>query len=114
MIRRPPRSTLFPYTTLFRSLVEIDDPRRCQPDRVLQLEGHRAPAKPNLDEHAPGHAEGLVVAEAVRALNDELVAHAGDIRRNRFLDGHCPSSLPRLGARLKRRIRRSRPRYGIT
>src|SRR5258708_14900560 len=28
MIRRPPRSTLFPYTTLFRSNVggEIDDP----------------------------------------------------------------------------------------
>src|SRR2546426_11097694 len=24
MIRRPPRSTLFPYTTLFRSAVEID------------------------------------------------------------------------------------------
>src|SRR3712207_7167113 len=27
MIRRPPRSTLFPYTTLFRSVVEdADDP----------------------------------------------------------------------------------------
>src|SRR2546428_3825407 len=26
MIRRPPRSTLFPYTTLFRSLLH-DDPR---------------------------------------------------------------------------------------
>src|SRR2546427_2459107 len=25
MIRRPPRSTLFPYTTLFRSLVERGD-----------------------------------------------------------------------------------------
>src|SRR2546429_9232441 len=25
MIRRPPRSTLFPYTTLFRSLGEIDE-----------------------------------------------------------------------------------------
>src|SRR3712207_8299131 len=25
MIRRPPRSTLFPYTTLFRSFVEGDD-----------------------------------------------------------------------------------------
>src|SRR3712207_7623875 len=25
MIRRPPRSTLFPYTTLFRSGVEIDE-----------------------------------------------------------------------------------------
>src|SRR5256884_6973266 len=24
MIRRPPRSTLFPYTTLFRSLVDVE------------------------------------------------------------------------------------------
>src|SRR2546426_6388992 len=28
MIRRPPRSTLFPYTTLFRSLLEACEPRR--------------------------------------------------------------------------------------
>src|SRR3712207_7128905 len=27
MIRRPPRSTLFPYTTLFRSLVTPEDAR---------------------------------------------------------------------------------------
>src|SRR2546430_13494255 len=26
MIRRPPRSTLFPYTTLFRSDLDFDDP----------------------------------------------------------------------------------------
>src|SRR2546422_2211600 len=26
MIRRPPRSTLFPYTTLFRSTLSIDSP----------------------------------------------------------------------------------------
>src|SRR3712207_7381286 len=26
MIRRPPRSTLFPYTTLFRSRADVDDP----------------------------------------------------------------------------------------
>src|SRR3712207_8189118 len=26
MIRRPPRSTLFPYTTLFRSVVGVRDP----------------------------------------------------------------------------------------
>src|SRR3712207_6871760 len=31
MIRRPPRSTLFPYTTLFRSAVE---PRRSRPVRT--------------------------------------------------------------------------------
>src|SRR2546422_1862029 len=28
MIRRPPRSTLFPYTTLFRSDDAVDDPDR--------------------------------------------------------------------------------------
>src|ERR1043166_7971706 len=28
MIRRPPRSTLFPYTTLFRSLVELQPQAR--------------------------------------------------------------------------------------
>src|SRR5256885_12218408 len=27
MIRRPPRSTLFPYTTLFRSVYVIDPPK---------------------------------------------------------------------------------------
>src|SRR5258708_19861241 len=26
MIRRPPRSTLFPYTTLFRSILFLDEP----------------------------------------------------------------------------------------
>src|SRR2546421_10703633 len=36
MIRRPPRSTLFPYTTLFRS-----DPRHGQPDP-----GRALPARP--------------------------------------------------------------------
>src|SRR3712207_6971686 len=34
MIRRPPRSTLFPYTTLFRSLV---GPRPEQPQLVEKL-----------------------------------------------------------------------------
>src|SRR2546426_8649280 len=28
MIRRPPRSTLFPYTTLFRSLGQVDEAGR--------------------------------------------------------------------------------------
>src|SRR5438046_5511965 len=38
MIRRPPRSTLFPYTTLFRS-----------PDRsISDLGDHRLPRKRNL------------------------------------------------------------------
>src|SRR3712207_8999931 len=32
MIRRPPRSTLFPYTTLFRSLADEDQQRQHQGD----------------------------------------------------------------------------------
>src|SRR5438876_1867836 len=38
MIRRPPRSTLFPYTTLFRSLGEHSPPhhpRRCTRRRAV-------------------------------------------------------------------------------
>src|SRR3712207_7031512 len=33
MIRRPPRSTLFPYTTLFRSASSTTTPRRCSTGR---------------------------------------------------------------------------------
>src|SRR2546430_13231936 len=33
MIRRPPRSTLFPYTTLFRSLIDSDGRRAYDPPR---------------------------------------------------------------------------------
>src|SRR5258708_18944473 len=40
MIRRPPRSTLFPYTTLFRSLdgFAIADIRRLRPGKSILVE----------------------------------------------------------------------------
>src|SRR2546430_7641745 len=44
MIRRPPRSTLFPYTTLFRSLVR----RRAEARHVPDARGSRAPAAARL------------------------------------------------------------------
>src|SRR2546429_6888528 len=44
MIRRPPRSTLFPYTTLFRSgFLEIGDALLQNPvahDRIIRIAGH--------------------------------------------------------------------------
>src|SRR2546423_10141218 len=53
MIRRPPRSTLFPYTTLFRSLQEVDAPHlpgqpafHRQPRVGLEQEPHRAVPHP--------------------------------------------------------------------
>src|SRR2546425_3474548 len=74
MIRRPPRSTLFPYTTLFRSLF------------VAQLARHRAEdARANglsrfIDEHG-----GVVVKADVGAiLAAVFLAHAHDDRTNHF------------------------------
>src|SRR5438067_10718112 len=58
MIRRPPRSTLFPYTTLFRSVLPACDGGR----RGVR---HRAPA-------APDEAQGLLVLRAApRARSEE-------------------------------------------
>src|SRR3712207_7253189 len=44
MIRRPPRSTLFPYTTLFRSLRGPGSPARAtiRGDRAYRRSGRRA------------------------------------------------------------------------
>src|SRR2546422_8447302 len=45
MIRRPPRSTLFPYTTLFRSLREQDGRiTRITSDKEKDGHGHWSPA----------------------------------------------------------------------
>src|SRR2546422_5867893 len=42
MIRRPPRSTLFPYTTLFRSVVAVRSARRgALPQLVVELGRNR-------------------------------------------------------------------------
>src|SRR3712207_7833803 len=38
MIRRPPRSTLFPYTTLFRSQAGLEEQRQHQPDPAVAEE----------------------------------------------------------------------------
>src|SRR2546427_5078057 len=48
MIRRPPRSTLFPYTTLFRSPT-IADPELTPADRAALLGLARATLEAHLD-----------------------------------------------------------------
>src|SRR2546430_9092876 len=54
MIRRPPRSTLFPYTTLFRSLL---------------AGGSRVPDRPRVERRVPvrAHREGPADAPLQRA-----------------------------------------------
>src|SRR3712207_9100849 len=41
MIRRPPRSTLFPYTTLFRSRGPAQEGQRQDEERRVDAEDHR-------------------------------------------------------------------------
>src|SRR5438874_11704833 len=60
MIRRPPRSTLFPYTTLFRSRMKRRSPEPCtlkrhkcrapSPTLSIVLTGRRDPC-PRSEEH---------------------------------------------------------------
>src|SRR2546429_1937365 len=39
MIRRPPRSTLFPYTTLFRSRIALENEANLIGNQALQVQG---------------------------------------------------------------------------
>src|SRR2546422_6115689 len=64
MIRRPPRSTLFPYTTLFRSLPLLVEDREgyqnlCHLITRMKLGAAKGSAAVTLDELAP-YAAGLV------------------------------------------------------
>src|SRR3712207_9245668 len=54
MIRRPPRSTLFPYTTLFRSWMDRGGGLRPGPKRLKHLELERT-------EFVRGHDDRLPV-----------------------------------------------------
>src|SRR5258706_1386913 len=53
MIRRPPRSTLFPYTTLFRSLVAMN----------WKMTDFALASELKADEHGPALCDGKIRSE---------------------------------------------------
>src|SRR3712207_9064598 len=57
MIRRPPRSTLFPYTTLFRSL-RFEGARRSEPSFITLEDIDRQNSRIYLVTKGHGGAEG--------------------------------------------------------
>src|SRR3712207_7054991 len=82
MIRRPPRSTLFPYTTLFRSRgvhVDVDDLR---PWREL-VGGARDPV---VEAHPDGEQEVGAIYGAVDA---GLPVHPRDRKSTRLNSSHA-------------------------
>src|SRR2546430_8673225 len=91
MIRRPPRSTLFPYTTLFRSVVTL---RVDLTFVVVGLDGLLHLAAQRLSQHGDRHAGGDLDVDAVvldrldvahdAADRDDLVTNV-DRRQQRLL-----------------------------
>src|SRR2546430_3322361 len=89
MIRRPPRSTLFPYTTLFRS----------QPDRfrAAALRG-RDSGRRNFDRHRaacrgePGADGGVAVRSGDRHLHWDWPGFEGDRKSTRLNSSHSQIS----------------------
>src|SRR3712207_7517865 len=87
MIRRPPRSTLFPYTTLFRSFTAGEPFLRELPE-VLALavllafvhELLRRDGRERLVESVAGAAAGVVVAASVRSEE-----HTSELQSRQYL-----------------------------
>src|SRR3712207_7782927 len=82
MIRRPPRSTLFPYTTLFRSQVR-HRVRRGRPRPVR----HQRPARARADLTRPGlvaleHVVGDAGAAGVGERSEE---HTSELQSRQYL-----------------------------
>src|SRR5437660_3914814 len=97
IIRRPPRSTLFPYTTLFRSLLVGIEPG------VLDRAGHRRPAAAADEE--PLHAREIARQDRKSTrLNSSHVAISYAVfclKKKKQRDRHEPSPcLPRRASPL--------------
>src|SRR2546425_12492409 len=80
MIRRPPRSTLFPYTTLFRSLADQQAGAAVIEDRV-HLPGRQADVQRHQNEAAQkGREIDRQVQVAVREESGDPIARTGALR----------------------------------
>src|ERR1043166_9914675 len=77
MIRRPPRSTLFPYTTLFRSLRQLWD------DRSAKSNGRRTPSDQRSEEHTSELQSRFGISHAVFCLKKKTEHHLAKAKRLR-------------------------------
>src|SRR3989442_8723496 len=99
MIRRPPRSTLFPYTTLFRSLREQAAHRVADDDRVADRCGDRAGVVEVIGER---HAADVVQDRKSTRLNSSHVriSYAVFCLKKKKIDNKsCDDSLEVLSSR---------------
>src|SRR2546430_4292706 len=87
MIRRPPRSTLFPYTTLFRSLVRVFD----HDDRGVhhRSDGDRDAPERHEDRKSTrlnsSHSQISYAAFCLKKTRDVLIVRSNDTHIVRIL-----------------------------
>src|SRR3712207_6989468 len=89
MIRRPPRSTLFPYTTLFRSLALGADHRGALGDPAQCLAQVGGPADERHGELALGDVVRLVGRGEHLGLVDVVDAEGLDRKSTRLNSSHA-------------------------
>src|SRR2546427_6934016 len=86
MIRRPPRSTLFPYTTLFRSYWKSGAPRRDAPLTHAPLPEEGVWASPSVAGGAPLHLRGIEAEIALRLGRDVTAEMAAALQPGEGLE----------------------------
>src|SRR3712207_8284482 len=74
MIRRPPRSTLFPYTTLFRSIPRLESRREGNPQTLAR--GLQAARRPGLAR------QGRLERDRAGARSEE---HTSELQSRQYL-----------------------------
>src|SRR2546430_8502870 len=78
MIRRPPRSTLFPYTTLFRSVLDLPTPE-FRRHRCGLLHGHALSAC-HRDRQETEQTRPLDPPQRVRAAQGRSEEHTSELQ----------------------------------
>src|SRR3712207_6949444 len=99
MIRRPPRSTLFPYTTLFRSLVEAADPALLVDERDAEL------------QLGPHHGHRREVPVLLVVVEERLQVDVGDRKSTRLNSSHANISYAVFCLKKKKQPQPRRPRH---
>src|SRR2546422_3799150 len=82
MIRRPPRSTLFPYTTLFRSVLDHPERDHAAQRGALQDDPHDATALGH------GHIDQNDISLQIRKRGQRLVPASRDRKSTRLNSSH--------------------------
>src|SRR5256886_5159856 len=94
MIRRPPRSTLFPYTTLFRSIGVLAEVHEAEPQQLHQGPPPSSPSRPTCATRSEEHTSELqsqsnlvcrLLLEKKKKLNSLYARHLNPLSLSSFV-----------------------------